>query len=240
LELRGFTLTDVMEVVLGHADRVTSTLGGVWPAQPDIAEPEAVTDPALSNLEIAVTREQMFTDPASLAGACRHPARAAMALAWLTRPASDLKLAATGINPVLGATLLVDRGAQRIGVPAAFSLAALAGATGLLVDEAATSPQAHHRLQALTQWRLVRLFMGRTAGPVTTETADEATSGPDSGVGITADVHASSDDPGRRVLQPLGPGADVDVLLTVLGRIDAIAREDGEVGILPAPGAGAS
>lgn len=228
LELRGFTLTDVMEVVLGHADRMTSTLAGVWAAQSDGAEPEAVTDPAISDVEIAVTREQMFIDPASLAGACRHAARAATALAWLTRPASDLKLAATAINPVLGATLLVDRGAQRIAVPAALTLGTLAAATGLLADEAtAASPQAHHRLQALTQWRVVRLFMGCTAGPVTVEIADEGAneetrwaeqaSKVDSGAGVAADAPASSGNPGGRVRQPLVMRGSRHVMVTVCG-----------------------
>jgi hypothetical protein len=222
-ELRGFTLTDVLEVVLGHADRVTSALASVWPDQFGAAGPEVIADPVVSDAEVAVAREQMAMEPASLAGVCAYPDRAATVLAWLTRPASEVKIAAMATEPVLGATLLVDCGAQRVAVPAALTLATLAAATGLLADEAATSPQARHRLQALTQWRTVRLSMGRTAGPVTTEIADDAAAGEarwadepadvDSGTG----VHAGSDDPEHRVVEPLVLRGSRHVTVTVSG-----------------------
>jgi hypothetical protein len=173
--VRGFGLTDVMEVVLGHADRLTSALTPAWPeARPDEPAFWNAAEPVVSEAEIAIVRDQLAVDPEALVADCRHPARAAAALAWLSRPASAIKVASRPTESALGPMLVVDGGPRRVSVPAAMTLATLAAATQALADQAAKSARSHHRLNAIVQRRTVRVLMGHTAGELTEESVDDA------------------------------------------------------------------
>ena len=175
VQVRGFGLGDVMEVVLGHADRLTSALAPAWPeARPDETAFWNATGPVVSEAEIAVMRDQMSVDPEALVTKCRHPARAAAALTWLTRQASAIKVASRPTESALGPTLVVDSGLRRVSVPAAMTVATLAAATQALADQAAKSALSHHRLNAVVQRRAVRALMGHTAVELTEDAADDA------------------------------------------------------------------
>jgi hypothetical protein len=173
--VRGFGLADVMEVVLGHADKLTSALAPVWPeARPGGPAFWEAAEPVISEAEIAVVRDGMAVDPEVLVAECRYPARAAAALTWLTRPASAIKVASRPTEPALGPTLVVEGGSRRVSVLAAMTMATLAAATQELADQAAKSALSHHRLNAVVQRRAVRVLMGHTAVELNEEAADDA------------------------------------------------------------------
>ncbi|WP_329065667.1 hypothetical protein [Amycolatopsis sp. NBC_01480] len=175
--VRGFGLADVMEVVLGHSDKLVSALAPAWPgARPDGPAFWEAAEPVVSEAEIAVVRDGMAVGPEELVTECRYPARAAAALTWLTRPASAIKVASRPTEPALGPTLVVDGGSRSVFVPAALTMATLAAATRELADQAAESALSHHRLNAVVQRRVVRVLMGHTAVELTEEAVDDAAS----------------------------------------------------------------
>lgn len=163
LERHGFTLTDVMEVVLGHADRVATALSSTWPsAQIPAPASGPPREPLVSAGEIDVWRAFNGRDAQSVLDACSHPGRAAIALSWLTRSGRELRVATEPDDPLLGATLVADCGSSRVFVPAALTLATLSEAIGVLAAEASGSESARKCLQSLTALRADQLLNGRT------------------------------------------------------------------------------
>ncbi|MGW0899183.1 hypothetical protein ACWD0G_19720, partial [Streptomyces goshikiensis] len=83
LSVRGFTLTDVLELVLRYTDRAMTVLAPSWP---EVYEDRELGDftCGISPGEAEAARPLADLDPAVLVGLCRHPERAARALDWLT------------------------------------------------------------------------------------------------------------------------------------------------------------
>ena len=153
-DLRGFTLTDVMALVLAHADWVTEQLAACWPRK-------AVDDAP----SLAVTDVEAEANSAVLAAGI-HPrvagrvdsVRASKALAWLTCPAAALCVRHSPHEPALGAVLAVDTGNGVVPVPSALTLGALNAAARILCREAAARPLARARMQAITEMKAQSLF----------------------------------------------------------------------------------
>lgn len=148
-DLRGFTLTDVMTLILAHADQATEQLAACWPRK--------ATDDVPS---LAVTDAEAEASAAILAAGI-HPRvagridaeRASRALTWLTRPASGLTVRHSPHEPKLGALLAIDTGTSVVPVPAALTLGTLTAAARVLCGEAAARPLARARMQAITEMR---------------------------------------------------------------------------------------
>jgi hypothetical protein len=156
-DLHGFTLTDVMELVLAHADRALAELADCWP-------PRQMDDvPALvvTGAEVEVASAILADDINCVIPGCSDPGRASAALTWLTRPAAQLSVSSSPDLPLLGACLAVDSGARRVPVPAALTLSTLSAAARRLTGEAARRPLARARMHAITGMRTWDLFARR-------------------------------------------------------------------------------
>lgn len=157
-DLRGFTLTDVMDLVLAHADRVTGELAACWPP------PRALDDVpslAVTDAEAEVSSAILANDINTLAAGCGDPVRASRALTWLTRSAAGLSVRHSPHEPALGAVLAVDTGTRMVPVPAALTLGTLTAAAQILSREAARRPLARSRMDAITELRARALFTRR-------------------------------------------------------------------------------
>ncbi|MEV7267795.1 hypothetical protein AB0N38_29960 [Micromonospora aurantiaca] len=156
----GFTLTDVLEVVLAHGHRTVEALGPAWAdtgLDPDSVD--EVVEPVVAEAEVTVVADLLNSDDAdSLPGECSHPKRAAAALAWLTRDARRLTVRHAPQAPALGAVLRVNGDLGSVGVPACLTLSTLAAATEALTGRIASDQAAAARLQALTLAHAAALF----------------------------------------------------------------------------------
>jgi hypothetical protein len=162
LERRGFTATDVLELILRHGDRASSMLSAAWPAQSEQGRVAAESGPVVTQEELDAVNALQDGAVLDLLNDCRNPGRAAAAFSWLTRDASRTRVSPSPIEPILGPVLAVD-GARGIRlVPAALTLATASAAISILANEAGDSVPARNRLQAMTVHRAHGLFNGRS------------------------------------------------------------------------------
>lgn len=149
-ELRGFTLTDVMALVLAHADQATEHLAACWPRKapgdvPSLAVTDAEAEASAEIIAAGIHPRVTGPDDAD---------RVSKALAWLTRPAAGLSMRHSPQEPKLGAVLAVDTGTSVVPVPAALTLGTLTAGARVLCEEAAARPLARARMQFITEMRM--------------------------------------------------------------------------------------
>lgn len=129
---RGFTLTDVLELLLAHGHGRVDALASAWAAaRPDDDAVGESSEPVVSEGEVAVVAGLLTDDLDWLPRQCSHPERAAAALAWLTRHAGELTVRHSPHALILGAVLWVTGDHRQVGVPACLTLSALAAAQGV-------------------------------------------------------------------------------------------------------------
>jgi hypothetical protein len=180
LERRGFSATDALELILRHGDRASSALFDTWPAKSDREPASADLGPVVTERELDAVSEVESSAARDLLETCRHPQRAAAALAWLTRKASRTRVSPIPFEPLLGPVLAIDGARGTVFVPAALTLAAASAATSALADEAGDSVSARNRLQAMTNYRAHGLFNGRSRSyPLASADPDGADVGDD-------------------------------------------------------------
>lgn len=157
LAMHGFTLTDVLELVLRSTDRVVS---GLAPAWPEVYDDRSAQDIAcgISPGEYAAAQELAALDPVEIAAACREPDRAARALEWLTSDITSMPLRYNPRSPLLGPVLAVVAHGRRRLVPASAMLNSFTAALERLIATAPNGPAAEVRLQALTVDRVAQLL----------------------------------------------------------------------------------
>ncbi|MFD3662801.1 hypothetical protein ACFWVF_19760 [Streptomyces sp. NPDC058659] len=157
LEVHGFTLTDVLELVLRCTDRLVSALAPAWP---EVYDDRSAQDIAcgISPGEYDAAQELADLDPAEIAAACREPDRAARALAWLTSDITAMPLRYHPRAPLLGPVLAVVAHGRRRLVPASAMLNSFAAALERLTTHVPNGPATEERLQALTVDRVAQLL----------------------------------------------------------------------------------
>ncbi|MGP3690991.1 hypothetical protein ACTVZO_41055 [Streptomyces sp. IBSNAI002] len=169
LAVRGFTLTDVLELALRYTDRVVTVLAPAWPQEYEDQEPGEFTC-GISTDEAEAARLLADLDPAVLVGLCRDPERAARALDWLTADLADLPLRYHPAAPLLGPVLAVVAHGRRWLVPVSAALDTFAAALRELIAEVPDRVAVEQRLQELAVERIANLLGLREApvrpGPV--------------------------------------------------------------------------
>jgi hypothetical protein len=162
-DLHGFTLTDVIELVLAYADRALAELAGCWPQRQMDDVPALV----VTGAEVEVASAIVAGDIDCVIDGCSDPGRASAALTWLTRPAAQLSVSSSPGLPPLGALVAVDSGTRLVPVPAALTLSTLSAAARRLTGEAVRRPLARARMHVITEIRAGDLFARRLPpGPV--------------------------------------------------------------------------
>lgn len=114
----GFTLTDVLELVLCYTDHAVTALASAWPETYEDQAPQKIAC-GISPGEAEAAQGLAGLDPAVLTGACRNPERAERALEWLT---ADLPLRYHPTTPLLGPVLAVVAHGRRRLVPVSAAL----------------------------------------------------------------------------------------------------------------------
>ncbi|MFJ6140751.1 hypothetical protein [Kitasatospora sp. NPDC092286] len=157
LAMHGFTLTDVLELVLRCTDRLVS---GLAPAWPEVYDDRSGQDIAcgISTREYDAAQELADPDPAEIAAGCREPDRAARALEWLTSDITSMPLRYNPRSPLLGPVLAVIAHGHRRLVPASAMLNSFAAALARLIATVPNGLAAEERLQALTVDRVAQLL----------------------------------------------------------------------------------
>ncbi|MFI6112850.1 hypothetical protein [Kitasatospora sp. NPDC051164] len=157
LAVRGFTLTDVLELVLRCTDRLVS---GLAPAWPEVYDDRSAQDIAcgISPGEYDAAQELADLAPAEIAAACREPDRAVRALEWLTSDITAMPLRYHPRAPLLGPVLAVVAHGRRRLVPASAMLNSFAVALERLTTHVPNGPATEERLQALTVDRVAQLL----------------------------------------------------------------------------------
>lgn len=157
LDAVGFTLTDVIEVVLTHGADALEGLAEAWSALAyeatgDDAGSTAAHAAAVSMAEVDAVRQSIerLGDPHRITNQCSHPERAARALAWLTRDAIQVTVTDTPGLPMLGPVLRVRSGGAVFPVPASLTLDVLNAAADMLLRRPEIGEADAVRLQALT------------------------------------------------------------------------------------------
>ncbi|MEU4244220.1 hypothetical protein [Actinoplanes sp. NPDC026619] len=173
LDAVGFTLTDVIEVVLAHGDDILKGLAEAWSASADDttgtdAGRTAARATAVSTAEVDAVRESMarLGDPRRITNRCSRPERATGALTWLTRDAVLVTLADTPGLPTLGPVLRVRSGDAVFPIPASLTLDALNAAADILVRHPEIGDADAVRLQALTCGHAFAVFNKRLVNRV--------------------------------------------------------------------------
>ncbi|MFJ9574551.1 hypothetical protein [Streptomyces bacillaris] len=161
--VHGFTLTDVLELVMQYTDHAVQTFAPAWPQL--TAEP--ADGFACSVVPVEVDAARAFADltPETLAGRCRDAGRARRALDWLTADLAKMPLRYHPGAPLLGPVLAVRaHGRQRL-VPVSAALDTLAAAAARLLAGLPDPGAAQQRLHQLTVDRAAHL-LGLTHAPV--------------------------------------------------------------------------
>ncbi|MEU7171454.1 MULTISPECIES: hypothetical protein [Micromonospora] len=168
LDAVGFTLTDVIEVVLAHGADILKGLAEAWSAVADEATGDdagstAARAAAVSTTEVDAVRQSIarLGDPRPITNRCSHPERAARALDWLTRDAMQVTVADTPGLPMLGPVLRVRSGDAVFPVPASLTLDVLNAAADMLLRRPEIGGADAVRLQALTCGHAFAVFNKR-------------------------------------------------------------------------------
>ncbi|MCM2431046.1 hypothetical protein [Streptomyces sp. RKAG337] len=157
LSVHGFTLTDVLELVLRYSDHAVTALAPAWPqAYEDRVAQEIAC--GISPGEAEAAQELAGLDPAMLTGACRNPQRAERALQWLTADLADLPLRYHPTRSLLGPVLAVVAHGRRRLVPVCAVLNTFAAALEHLLAAVPDPQGAQERLQELTADRVAQLL----------------------------------------------------------------------------------
>lgn len=157
LAVHGFTLTDVLELVLRCTDRVVSTLALAWPEVYDDRSSQNIAC-GISPSEYDAVEGLADLDPIEIAAGCREPERAARALDWLTSDITSMSLRYNPRAPLLGPALAVVAHGRRRLVPASAMLNSFAAALEYLITQVPDGPAAEECLQALTVDRVAQLL----------------------------------------------------------------------------------
>ncbi|WP_042169391.1 hypothetical protein [Streptomyces sp. NBRC 110035] len=157
LTVHGFTLTDVLELVLRCTDRVVSTLALAWP---EVYDDRSAQDIAcgINPDEYDAVEGLADLDPTEIAAGCREPERAARALDWLTSDITSMSLRYNPRAPLLGPVLAVVAHGRRRLVPASAMLNSFAAALESLITQVPDGPAAEECLQSLTVDRVAQLL----------------------------------------------------------------------------------
>ena len=157
LTVHGFTLTDVLELVLRYTDHAVTTLAPAWPETYEDRAPQEIAC-GISPGEAEAAQALAGLDPAVLTGACRNPESAQRALDWLTADLADLPLRYQPATPLLGPALAVVAHGRRHLVPVSAALDTFAAALGRLLAAVRDPQGAEERLQELTVDRVAQLL----------------------------------------------------------------------------------
>jgi hypothetical protein len=158
LTVHGFTLTDVLELVLRYTDHAVRALAPAWPQAYEDRAPEEIAC-GISPGGDDAAQGLADLDPAVISGACRNPERAERALDWLTADLADLPLRYHPTAPLLGPVLAVVAHGRRQLIPVSAALNSFAAALERLL---ATVPD--HAVGTSFERRRVRPARGR--GPI--------------------------------------------------------------------------
>jgi len=172
LDAVGFTLTDVIEVVLAHGDDIVVGVAEAWNAPSDETSDEPATSaPAVSTAEQDAVRQSMAAhgDPRRITDRCSQPERAARALAWLTREAAQVTLTGTPGLPALGPVLRLRSADTVVPVPASLTLDTLNAAADTLIQRREIGDADAARLQALTYGHAFTVFKKQVVNRSTPE-----------------------------------------------------------------------
>ncbi|WP_248965701.1 hypothetical protein [Sphaerisporangium perillae] len=153
-EQAGFTLTDVLELVLRHTHHTVAALAPAWPVSTGDQSEDEITC-TLTDAEVTAAGA-LGLDHLTPTGP--HRERAAKALAYLTADACALPLRYTPGTPLLGPVLVVAAHGGRVPVPASVALDSLAAAAADLLAAVVTDPDAEMRLQLHTIERVAHLL----------------------------------------------------------------------------------
>ncbi|MCG7523846.1 hypothetical protein MHW47_05205 [Streptomyces sp. OfavH-34-F] len=162
--IRGFTLTDVLELVLHYTDHVVQALAPAWPRPEGDQRADGFACGVLP-AEVAAARALADLDPEVLAGRCREPERARRALAWLTADLHRMPLRYHPGTPLLGPVLAVRAYGRHRLVPVSAALDTLAAAAAGLTTDLPDAGAAQQLLHKLTVDRAAQL-LGLTHAPV--------------------------------------------------------------------------
>ncbi|WP_246143475.1 hypothetical protein [Actinacidiphila oryziradicis] len=155
--VHGFTLTDVLELVLRYTDHAVTALAPAWPQAYEDRAPEEIAC-GISPGEGEAAQGLADLDPAVVTGACGNPERAARALDWLTADLSDLPLRYRPTAPLFGPVLAVVAHGRRRLVPVSAALGSFAAALERLLAAVPDRQGAEQRLQKLTVDRVAQLL----------------------------------------------------------------------------------
>ncbi|MEU7322654.1 hypothetical protein ABZ682_19175 [Streptomyces griseoviridis] len=162
--VHGFTLTDVLELVLQYTDHAVQALAPAWPrtAADDLADGFAC---GVVPAEVEAARVLADLDPQALADRCRDAERARRALDWMTADLAAMPLRYHPGAPLLGPVLAVRAHGRHRLVPVSAALDTLAAAVGRLTADLPDPGAAQQRLHKLTVDRAAGL-LGLTQAPV--------------------------------------------------------------------------
>lgn len=156
----GFTLTDVIEVVLAHGDDIVCRLAAAWVATSDEKAADSLNIPVVSTAEVEAVAQSMAAhrDEQQLTNRCSRPERAALALAWLTCDVGMASFNDTPGLPLLGAVLRLRSAGTVFPVPASLTIDALNAAADILLRHPEIGDADADRLRALTYGHAVAIF----------------------------------------------------------------------------------
>jgi hypothetical protein len=157
LTVHGFTLTDVLELVLRYTDHAVRALAPAWPQAYEDRGAEEIAC-GISPGEGDAAQGLADLDPSVITDACRNPERAQRALDWLTADLADLPLRYHPTAPLLGPVLAVVAHGRRRLVPVSAALNSFAAALERLLATVPDPQGAEERLQKLTVDRVAQLF----------------------------------------------------------------------------------
>ncbi|MGW4641637.1 hypothetical protein ACWEN6_24155 [Sphaerisporangium sp. NPDC004334] len=163
-ERAGFTLGDVLELVLRHTDHTVSALLPIWSPSVE-GPPEGELACTLTDAEVTAAGA-LGLDHLTPAGPRRE--HLTQALAHLTADIRALPLRYTPGTPLLGPVLVVVAHGRRVPVPAAVAVNSLAAAAADLLAAVATDPEAEMRLHRQTVEHVAWL-LGLRQAPVRPE-----------------------------------------------------------------------
>ncbi|NEA20718.1 hypothetical protein [Streptomyces halstedii] len=161
--VHGFTLTDVLELVLQYTDHAVQVLAPTWPRPTaELADRFAC---GVVPAEMDAARALADLDPEVLAGRCRDAERARRALDWLTADLARMPLRYHPSTPLLGPVLAVRAHGRHRLVPVSAALDTLAAAVARLIADLPDPGAAQKRLHQFTVDRTAGL-LGLTHTPV--------------------------------------------------------------------------
>ncbi|MFE3629364.1 hypothetical protein ACFXO0_18875, partial [Streptomyces goshikiensis] len=154
--VHGFTLTDVLELVLQYTDHAVQALAPAWPRPTaELADRFAC---GVVPAEVDAARALADLTPEALAGRCLDAERARRALDWLTADLARMPLRYHPGAPLLGPVLAVRAHGRRRLVPVSAALDTLAAAAAQLIADLPDPVAAQQRLHQLTADRTAQLL----------------------------------------------------------------------------------